>query len=85
MNDEVLNFKVTNRDSFIKFLESLRNDLLVNKEFWENRNLEDFLEAMAAYAEDIQGFYDNTEQNIIADEPSWQVFADIFKGAISYE
>ena len=85
MNDEVLNFKVTNRDSFIKFLESLRNDLLVNKEFWENRNLEDFLEAMAAYTEDIQGFYDNTEQNIIADESSWQVFADIFKGAISYE
>ena len=85
MNDKISSYKVTNRDSFIKFLELLRNDLLINKESWENRNLEDFLEALAAYSEDIQGYYDNTEQNKSADEASWEVFADIFKGAIIYE
>jgi hypothetical protein len=85
MEDLLDDFKVTDRQSFIKFLDFLRQDYLKNPESWENKRLPDFLEALGAYAEDIQGYYDNMKLNVNADEPSWQTFADIFKGATIYE
>lgn len=77
--------EVTNKQSFIKFLELLHQDFLHNPTEWENSTLDNFLQAMASYTEDVQGFYDNTDQNINADTPSWKVFADILKGAKIYE
>jgi hypothetical protein len=85
MTDTVSNFKVTDRQSFIKFIDLLRKDFVDNPESWENTKLEDFLEALSSYATDIQGYYDNTNQNINAVEANWQTFADIFKGASIYE
>lgn len=85
MNDTLNDFKVTDRQSFIKFLDLLHKDFLENPDEWENKNLDDFLEAMTRYTEDIQGYYDNTKQNVNADQPDWQTFADIFRGASIYE
>ena len=85
MEDTLNNFEVTDRQTFIKFLELLRRDCLNNPESWENKTIPDFLEALSAYAEDIQGYYDNMKQEVNADHPSWQTFADIFKGAKIYE
>ena len=85
MTDEVSNFKVTDRQSFVKFIDLLRQDFVDNPESWENKKLEDFLEALSSYSEDIQGYYNNTNQKVNADEPNWQTFADIFKGASIYE
>ena len=82
---EIDDFKVKDRESFIVFLEFLREDFLNNKERWENKTLDDFLEAMSAWIEDMQGYYDNTNQKIHADVASWQTFADIFKAARIYE
>jgi hypothetical protein len=48
-------FKVTDRQSFIKFLDLLRKDFLDNPENWENKTLPDFLEALSANTEDLQG------------------------------
>lgn len=81
--DTPVNFEVSNRNSFIKFIELLRNDFLNNK--WENDNLADYLEAISNYSDDIQWFYDNTGQKVNADNPSWKVFADILIGASMYE
>lgn len=39
------------------------------------QNIPDFLEALATYTEDIQGYYNNINANI----PAWSTFADIFK------
>ena len=85
MTDTVSNFKVTDRQSFIKFIDLLRQDFIDNPKSWENKKLDDFLEALSSYANDIQGYYDNTKKNVNADEPNWQTFADIFKGASIYE
>lgn len=85
MTDTVSNFKVTDRQSFIEFIDLLRKDFVGNPESWVNKRLDDFLEAMSSYATDIQGYYDNAKQNVNADEPNWQTFADIFKGATLYE
>ena len=85
MIDRLSNFKVTDRQSFIEFIELLHQDFRKNPESWQNRNLNDFLEAISRYANDIQGYYDNTNKDVNADQPTWQVFADIFKGSKIYE
>ena len=86
---DINKINVTDRQSFIHFLEAFRDDLIQNKNSWENKTLEDFLEAMAWYANDIQGYYDNRKneigEHINADTPAWRVFADILKGASVYE
>ena len=73
------------RIEFIEFLKEFRTDLKENKSNWENRTLEDFLEAMEAYTEDVQGFYDNMKMNVDADKPTWVIFKTILKGASTYE
>ena len=83
--DTLSNFKVTDRKSFTKFIDLLRQDFMDNSESWENNKLDTFVVAISSYAKDIQGYYDNTKQNINADKPNWQTFADIFKGAKIYE
>jgi hypothetical protein len=83
--DAPYDIEVTDRQSFIKFLELLHQDFLKREPEWENPNLDSFLKAMIAYTQDIQGYYNNTNQNINADTPSWKVFADILKGAKIYE
>lgn len=85
MNDSINNFKVIDRQTFIEFLEMLRKDFLDNPESWGNKTLPDFLEALSSYTEDIQGYYNNMKQDINADQPNWQTFADLFKGATIYE
>jgi hypothetical protein len=52
------------RLQFIDFLSELRTEYLNHPEIWENKNIDDYLEAMIRYSGDIQGYYDNTGQNI---------------------
>lgn len=85
MNDYLSKFKVTDRQSFIEFINLLRQDFIDNPESWENKNLNDFLQALGSYAEDIQGYYDNNKIDTNADKANWQIFADILKGAAIYE
>ncbi len=73
------------RIEFIEFLKEFRKDLEENKSNWENKTLEDFLEAMEAYTEDVQGFYDNMKMNVDADKPTWENFKTILQGASIYE
>ncbi|MDR2270149.1 MAG: hypothetical protein LBF27_04505 [Sphingobacterium sp.] len=53
MDNQLNELNVKDRQSFIKFLDLLRLDLLEKPESWENKTLPDFLEALAAYTEDI--------------------------------
>ena len=85
MADLLWDMPVNSRADFVKFLTLLHQDLLTNPQEWENQTLERFLEAMAAYAQDIQGYYDNTGQPLNADEATWQNFANILRGASVYE
>jgi len=51
--DTLLNFKVTDRQSFAKFIDLLRQDLVDNFESCENKKFDAFLEAISSYATDI--------------------------------
>ena len=83
--EKFLNFKVTDKESFVEFLNLLSEDLFEVSEKWQNIRLDHFLEAMASYTEDIQGYYDNTNKNIDSKNATWELFADILRGAAIYE
>ncbi|MBS1597226.1 MAG: hypothetical protein JST75_03310 [Bacteroidetes bacterium] len=83
--DSLYEIQVVDRVSFARFLELLHEDFLNNESEWENPTIERFLEAMTRYTEDIQGYYNNTNQNVDANIASWKVFADILRGAKIYE
>jgi hypothetical protein len=85
MNQQIQDFKVSDLPSFAKFIELLREDYMNNPATWENKSIDDFLEAMSRYALDIQGYYDNTQQKVDASDASWKTFADILIGASMYE
>ncbi len=85
MDTQLNELIVKDRQTFIKFLDLLHQDLLQQPQNWENKTLPDFLEALARYTEDIQGYYDNTNANVDAEKAAWSTFADIFKGAKVYE
>jgi len=68
-----------------EFIKKLRLNFNSNENEWENKTIPEYLEAIERYAEDVQGFYDNTNQNIDSEIASWKVFSDILIGASTYE
>jgi len=76
---------ISSRQDFASFLNNLLLDYQQNGRKWENQNLGDFLESLTAYASDIDGRYQNMPVAIDANAASWRVFADILRGATSYE
>jgi hypothetical protein len=75
---------INNKNDFVRFIELLVNDLKTNPEEWENSTLESFLEAMAAWTDDMEGYYRNTNQPI-PNNINWKVFAKILMASTVYE
>jgi len=76
--------KIQTRQDFISFLRGLKKDYLENLSSWENRDIGAFLEAMASWVEDMDGFYVNKGLPV-PEKPDWKVLADILMGGKLYE
>jgi len=76
---------VKSRQDFVSFLNYLLLDYQQNGREWESQSLGSFLEALVAYTADIDGYYHNTSVGVDADIATWRVFADILRGATTYE
>ena len=50
---------------------------------WENRTLESYLEALSAWLDDCEGYYDNLGRQI--PENAWEILTDGLQAARSYE
>ena len=75
---------IRSREDFVAFVKALSKDFHDNPQSWENRNLEQFLEALGGWVEDMDGYYLN--QNIpVPQQPSWTVVADMLMAAKMYE
>ncbi len=75
---------VVTREDFIKLLLLLSADFKENTSSWENRDISSFLESMASWIEDMDGFYLN--QNLpLPTNISWSNFADMMLAAKVYE
>jgi hypothetical protein len=84
MTDAARSDIVNSRDEFVLFVRSLLNDLRMNESRWDNRELGTFLEALAAWTEDMDGYYQNRGEPVPR-EPSWQLLADMLAAARVYE
>ncbi|MDR1714980.1 MAG: hypothetical protein LBS20_03975 [Prevotella sp.] len=76
--------KVKDKQDFVDFIEILIKDLKENSNEWENKSLESFLEAMANWIEDMEGYYHNNNLPI-PENINWNVFANVLIAAKMYE
>jgi len=83
MNTEQIQ-SIKTKEDFMKFVEDLILDLKANPNKWENRNLDDYLEALRNWTEDMEGYYINNNLPV-PKNVSWKIFADILIAATMYE
>lgn len=76
--------EVKTKEDLVVFIQELLKDFQENKENWENITLERYLETLAAYFNDINGFYAN-QGRTIPEQPDWEMIAVALKGASMYE
>ena len=73
-----------NRNDFVTFLRQQVEDYQNNRGNWENQSVDAFLEAMASWIEDMDGYYINMNLPIPQDV-DWNTFSDIIIGGKVYE
>lgn len=75
---------IKTKNDFVQFIEAFSENCVKNLDEWENHDLPSFLEAMAAWMNDMEGYYQNLGQNISELSP-WRLFADSLMAAKMYE
>ena len=76
--------QVQSRGDFVAFVRELVRDHADHPEQWENGELTSFLEAMAAWVSDMDGYYMNRGE-VPPEQPAWRTFAEILMAASVYE
>lgn len=76
--------RVQSREDFIAFVQSLVAAYREDPSRWANGDLESFLDGLAAWVADMDGYYANVGQPMPAGV-DWRVFAQILAAATSYE
>jgi DNA polymerase III delta prime subunit len=62
----------------------LRQDLSAHPEEWENKTLGDFLDALSAWVEDMDGYYQNNSR-AMPESLDWKNIAEMLLAAKYYE
>ncbi len=75
---------IKTKNDLIKFIKELANEAAINSKNWENENLPSFLEAMASWIEDMEGYYKNQGEPIPI-QLSWKTIGEILQAATIYE
>jgi hypothetical protein len=75
---------INSRQDFVLFLQGLSKDLSQNPSDWENDTLERFIEAMAAWVNDMDGYYKNLNAPI-PENVDWKILGQILLAATMYE
>ena len=75
---------IQSREDLVDFVRDLIADLQRNPADWENSKLETYLEALAAWVEDMDG-YSQDRKETTPTEPSWRLLGEIPLAARVYE
>jgi hypothetical protein len=75
---------IKTRADFVRFVRALAENLDSAPDEWENPTLLSYLEALAAWTEDMDGFYKNHGE-VMAESIDWQMVANILLAAKIYE
>jgi len=75
---------IKTRADFVAFIHSLLRDFRERPEQWENVSLEAYLEAIAAWVQDMDGYYLKGGEKV-PKHPTWKNLGEILLAARSYE
>ena len=75
---------ITSRDDLVAFIHNLVFDLKTRPDAWGNSQLDSYLEALAAWTEDMDGYFQNRGEPTPS-EPSWRLLGEILMAATMYE
>ncbi|MFG2864592.1 hypothetical protein [Streptomyces sioyaensis] len=75
---------VDSREALASFVRDLGRDCVENDGSWKNADLGDFLEALAAWIDDADGWYRNTGGDL-PPRGDWAFFARALSAAAVYE
>ena len=75
---------VISREDLADFVRHLRTDLAEDPGAWENDTLDRFLGALAAWTDDMDGYFLNFD-GPVPTEPTWEVVAMMLAAARTYE
>ncbi|TVZ77115.1 hypothetical protein [Streptomyces sp. BK340] len=76
--------QVNSREDLASFVRSLHRSHLAEGDSWENADLAGFLEALAAWIGDADGWYSNAGRELAAGG-DWGFFARALRAATIYE
>jgi hypothetical protein len=76
--------KIHTRDDLVLFIRHLVQDLRTCPQRWENISLESYLAAMAAWLQDIDGYYHNRGETV-PQHPTWKHVGETLLAARMYE
>jgi hypothetical protein len=76
--------KIHTRDDLALFIHHLVQDLRTCPERWENTSLEAYLAAIAAWVQDMDGYYSNRGETP-PQHPTWKHVGEILLAARIYE
>jgi hypothetical protein len=76
--------KIQTRDDFVMFMHHLVRDLCTYPERWENTTLEAYLAAIAAWTQDMDGYYHHRGEQVLQ-HPAWKQVGEILLAARIYE
>ncbi|MGW0859169.1 DUF7660 family protein [Streptomyces sp. NPDC002690] len=76
--------EVRSRDELVSFVRELRQDCLRRGHEGENRSIDRFLEALAAWMHDAPGWYQNMEKEL-PEGGDWTFLARALQAATVYE
>jgi len=75
---------VGSRDDFVEFIGALRHDLATHPEEWQSLTLDSFFEALSAWMQDMDGYYQNNRL-AVPTSPNWKHVAEMMLAAKYYE
>lgn len=75
---------IKTHEDLAEFIRDLQASLNEESSKWENTDLSSFLEAMAAWLDDMDGYYKNRGEPVPT-QPDWKFVAGLLKAASVYE
>ena len=75
---------IETRDDFVVFMQNLLRDRCQYPEQWENASLEAYLEAIAAWVQDMDGYEGNRGESFTK-QLTWRDLGEILLAARVYE
>jgi hypothetical protein len=79
MHTGIHSFPVTDKQSFIQFLEVLRQDFFEHPELWEGHTLQHCLEELVGYASQLKEKVEKNRSLRASMQPEWDRIANLFK------